>query len=132
MLLPDAIKRTGSASVDQIASANIHAYVGVAILILVVLRVTLRVVQGVPASPPQEPKIIRLGSQAVHVFLYGLLIAMPATGMVAYYLGFRAAGDVHADILKVILWLLIVGHVLGALAHHFYWKTDILRRMTVG
>lgn len=139
LLLPDgmnewnrSIKRTGTATADQVASANIHAYVGVAILILVALRVVLRVVQGVPASSSQEPMIFRLVSQAVHVLLYGLLIAMPVTGMAAYYLSYNAAGNVHAEILKVILSVLIVGHVLGTLAHQFYWKTNVLRRMTVG
>jgi cytochrome b561 len=39
---------------------------------------------------------------------------------------------VHADILKVVLWALIAGHVLGALTHQFYWKTNVLRRMTAG
>jgi cytochrome b561 len=69
LLLPDgmnewnrSIKRTGTATADQVASANIHAYVGVAILILVALRVVLRVVQGVPASSSQEPMIFRLVS----------------------------------------------------------------------
>lgn len=139
LLFPDgmdewnrSIKRTGSATADQVANANIHAYVGVAILILVALRLIFRVVQGVPASPAQEPTILRRASQAAHVLLYGLLIAMPATGMAAYYWDYSAAGDVHADILKVILWVLIVGHVLGALVHQFYWKTNVLRRMTFG
>ncbi|WP_320197957.1 cytochrome b [Agrobacterium sp. rho-13.3] len=139
LLLPDgmtewhrSIRRTGSATAEQIASANIHAYVGIAILVLVVLRLVLRFRQGVPASPPQEPAIFRLAAKAAHVALYALLIGMPLTGMAAYYLGFSGAGSFHADVLKVILWILIAGHVLGALVHQFYWKTNVLRRMTVG
>lgn len=68
----------------------------------------------------------------VHVALYVLLIAMPATGATAYYLGYSAAGNIHADFLKVALWALVGAHVLGALVHQFYWKTDALRRMTIG
>jgi cytochrome b561 len=139
LLLPDgmeewnrSIKRTGSATADQVGSANIHAYVGIAILILVVLRLAFRFVQGVPPSSSLEPAIFRVVAKIAHVLLYGLLIAMPATGMAAYYLGYDGAGDVHADILKVVLWALIAGHVLGALTHQFYWKTNVLRRMTVG
>ncbi|MDW5317517.1 cytochrome b [Rhizobium sp. PL01] len=139
LLLPDgmeewnrSIKRTGSATADQVGSANIHAYVGIAILILVVLRLVLRFVQGVPPSSPLEPALFRVVATIAHVLLYGLLIAMPVTGMAAYYLGYDGAGDVHADILKVVLWVLIAGHVLGALTHKFYWKTNVLRRMTVG
>jgi len=139
LLLPDgmeewnrSIKRTGSATADQVGSANIHAYVGIAILILVVLRLAFRFIQGVPPSSPLEPAIFRAVAKIAHVLLYGLLIAMPVTGMAVYYLGYDGAGDVHADILKVALWALIAGHVLGALTHQFYWKTNVLRRMTAG
>ncbi|TWF43295.1 cytochrome b [Neorhizobium alkalisoli] len=139
LLLPDgmsewnrSIKRTGAASADQVTSANIHAYVGIAILVLVVLRLIIRFIRGVAAAPPQEPAIFRTAAKVAHAALYVLLLAMPLTGMAVYYLGYGGAGDLHADILKVILWVLIGGHVLGALAHQFYWKTDVLRKMIVG
>jgi cytochrome b561 len=139
LLLPDgmeewnrSIERTGSATADQVGSANIHAYFGITILILVVLRLVLRFVQGAPPSSPQEPALFRVLAKIAHVLLYGLLIAMPVTGMAAYYLGYDGVGGVHADILKVALWALITGHVLGALTHQLYWKTNVLRRMTVG
>ena len=139
LLLPDgmeewnrSIKQSGSATADQVGSANIHAYVGITILILVALRLILRFVQGVPPSSPLEPAIFRVVAKIAHLLLYGLLIAMPVTGMAAYYQGYDRAGDVHADILKVVLWVLIAGHVLGALMHQFYWKTNVLRRITVG
>ncbi|MEK1888296.1 MAG: cytochrome b [Phyllobacterium sp.] len=139
LLLPDgmnewnrSIKRTGTASADQISSANIHAYVGVAIFVLVVVRLALRFVQGVPASPSEEPAIFRRASKYAHMALYFVLVAMPVTGIAAYYLGYNGAGDIHAGVLKVILWALIAAHVLGALVHQFYWKTNVLRRMTMG
>lgn len=127
-----SIKRNGSATAGQVGGANIHAYVGITILVLVVLRLVLRLVQGVPPSSPLEPAIFRLVAKAAHVLPYSLLIAMPVTGMAACYLGYDGAGDVHADILKVVLWALIAGHVLGALTHQFYRKTNVLRRMTAG
>lgn len=139
LLLPDgmnewrkAVRRAGSASTDQVASANIHAYVGFAIIALVILRLILRSVQGVPPPPPEEPALFRLGAKAAHAALYVLLITMPISGVAAYYFGYGVAGDLHADVLKVILWILIGAHVLGALVHHFYWKSDVLKRMTVG
>jgi cytochrome b561 len=71
-------------------------------------------------------------AKGAHAAMYFVLLAMPVTGIAAYYLGFDSAGDVHADVLKVTLWVLIAAHVLGALAQQFYWKTNVLRRMTVG
>ncbi|WP_460927274.1 cytochrome b [Shinella zoogloeoides] len=138
LLFPDgmnawnrAMKRTGAATAEQVAGANVHAYIGIAILVLVTLRLILRLVQGAPAAAPQEPAIFRLVAKGAEGILYFLLFAMPVTGIAAYYLGFDGAGDLHADVFKVILWALLALHVLGALAHQFYWKTNVLRRMTV-
>jgi cytochrome b561 len=139
LLLPDgmsewkhSVRRTGSATPDQIASANIHAYVGIAILLLVVIRLVLRFTTGVPAAPPNEPAIFRIAAKLAHVALYLLLLTMPLTGIGAYYFGNGTAGNIHADVLKVLLWVLLSAHVAGVLVHQFYWKTNVLRRMTIG
>jgi cytochrome b561 len=139
LLLPDgmnewhrSMRRNGSATADQIASANVHAYVGIGILLLVFLRLVLRLYQGAPPSPSREPAIFRLAAKVAQVVLYVLLLAMPVTGMASYYLGYDSVGGVHADILKVVVWAVLGAHVLGVLIHQFYWKTDVLRRMTVG
>ncbi|MGO6783183.1 cytochrome b [Rhizobium ruizarguesonis] len=139
LLFPDgmtewnrSMKRTGSATADQLAGANIHAYVGIAILVLVVLRLALRIKDGAPASPSQEPAIFRMVARFAHAALYFLLVAIPATGIAAFYLGYEDAGEVHAEILKVLLWVLLAAHVLGVLVHQFYWKTNVFRRMTLG
>ncbi|ANM12570.1 MULTISPECIES: cytochrome b [unclassified Rhizobium] len=117
---------------EQIASANIHAYVGIAILLLAVVRLGLRFINGVPAEAAQEPAIFRLAARLAHAGLYILIFAMPLTGIAAYYFGINPAGSFHADVLKVLLWALIAAHVAGALVHQFYWKTNVLRRMTLG
>jgi cytochrome b561 len=127
-----SMRRNGSATADQIASANVHAYVGIGILLLVFLRLVLRLYQGAPPSPSRELAIFRLAAKVAHVVLYVLLLAMPVTGMASYYLGYDSVGGVHADILKVVVWAVLGAHVLGVLIHQFYWKTDVLRRMTVG
>ncbi|MBX5158394.1 MULTISPECIES: cytochrome b/b6 domain-containing protein [unclassified Rhizobium] len=117
---------------EQVSSANIHAYVGIAILLLAIVRLGLRVTKGVPAEAAKEPAIFRLAARLAHAGLYILIFAMPLTGIAAYYFGINPAGSLHADILKIILWALIAAHVAGALVHHFYWKTNVLRRMTFG
>ncbi|CAK09914.1 cytochrome b [Rhizobium johnstonii] len=117
---------------EQISSANIHAYVGIAILVLAVLRLGLRFSKGVPDEIAQEPAIFRLAARLAHAGLYTLIFAMPLSGIAAYYFGFDSVGSIHADVLKIILWALIAAHVAGALVHHFYWKSNVLRRMTLG
>lgn len=139
LLFPDGmnawnrtVRHGGIPSADQIASANVHAYVGIGILVLAILRVCLRLIQGAPAEPAAEPKIFRIGAKVAHAALYLLIFLLPLTGMMAYYLGIDFSGELHGGILKAILWALIAAHVAGALAHQFYWKTNVLRRMTVG
>ncbi len=71
-------------------------------------------------------RFFRIAARLAHVALYVLIFSMPLSGIAAYYFGLELLGSVHADILKVMLWALIVAHVAGALAHQFYWKTDVL------
>lgn len=126
------VRRGETVTPDDVASANIHAYVGIAILVLAFVRIALRHIQGVPAAPAQEPPLLSLVAKITHGLLYLLLLAMPLSGIGAYYFGVGAAGDLHADVLKVVLWLLLVAHIVGALVHQFYWKTDVVARMTKG
>jgi cytochrome b561 len=117
---------------EMVSSANIHAYVGIAILVFAALRIVLRLVQGVPALPSEEPKLLQGIAKATHGMLYLLMLAMPLTGIAAYYFDIGSAGDIHADVFKVILWVLIGLHFAGALVQKFYFKTDVLDRMTKG
>ncbi|MBB6303759.1 cytochrome b [Rhizobium leucaenae] len=126
------VRRGGSPSPDDVSAANVHAYVGIIILVLALVRLGIRYTQGVPEETTSEPALFRIAARMAHVALYVLLFAMPLSGIAAYYLGVEALGSVHAGILKVLLWALIIAHVTGALAHQFYWKTDVLRRMTIG
>jgi cytochrome b561 len=139
LLFPDGMnawrhitRNGGIASTTEISAANIHAYVGIAILVLAVARLVLRATQGVPPEVPEEPWPFRVAARIAHFALYFLLFAMPMSGMAAYYFGFESLGSLHADLLKVILWCLIGAHVAGALVHQFYWRTNVLRRMTIG
>ncbi len=127
-----AMRRTGAATAEQVSAANIHAYVGIVILVLAALQLLLRFTSGRPATPPEEPILFQWASKAAHALLYLLLLAMPLTGIASYYLGIGEAGDIHADVLKVVLWVVIAGHIIGAFVHQFYWKTNVLRRMTLG
>lgn len=128
----EAVEDGGTATAEQLASANLHAYAGIAILVLTLCRLALRLTVKVPLLPSEEPPLFRLAAKVTHAALYVLTIALPFSGMAAYYLGIEQAGEAHGGPLKLLLWLVIAAHVLGVLVHQFYWKTNILRRMTVG
>ncbi|MBB3424388.1 MULTISPECIES: cytochrome b [Rhizobium] len=116
----------------DISSANIHAYAGIAVLLLAVLRLAVRFSSDVPATPDGQPAFLHYLAQLTHVLLYVLIFAMPLSGIAAYYLGIDTAAFVHGGPIKSLLWIVVVLHVLGALVQHFYFRSDVLRRMTIG
>jgi cytochrome b561 len=128
----DLLDAKGTPSPEQLTSANLHIYAGFAILALTILRLILRLVRGAPDSPPEEPMIFKLLAKATHATLYLVLLAMPLAGIAKFYFHIDAAGFVHGGPLKLLLWLLIAGHIAGVFVHQFYWKTNILDRMTRG
>ena len=114
---------------DDISSANIHAYVGIAVLVLCLVRLCLRLVQGVPEAPADEPPIAKLVAKVTHWAFYAMFLAMPLSGIGKYYFGNDIAGELHGGPIKLLLWALIVLHILGVLVHQFFWRTNLLRRM---
>lgn len=139
LLFPGRIERVAdlldggkTPSADEWTSASLHIYTGFAILGLTVLRLILRVVQGAPAAPAEEPPIFRLLSKIGHGLLYALLIVMPVLGISKFYFGNDFNGFLHGGPLKLLLWALIVVHIAAVFVHKFYWKTNVLERMTRG
>jgi len=139
LLLPGRIERVADLFDDgklpgpgDMFSANLHIYSGCAILALTVLRLVLRLVQGAPGQPVGEPDVFHFIGKISHAIFYAVLIIMPALGIAKYFFGIDAAGDLHGGPVKLLLWALVGLHVVAVLVHQFYWKTNILARMTNG
>jgi cytochrome b561 len=58
----------------------LHRPLGVALLVLAVVRIGLRLKNGSPALPDDMPALQRFAARASHWMLYGLFIAMPLIG----------------------------------------------------
>ena len=123
----EQMEHTGPAPTTTGAWA--HIIVGLAVLALVAWRLTLRVTRGVPHAPVGTHTLLKFAGDAGHIALYALMITMPVTGLMAFYGGFDTLGDLHAEVLKSLLWALMGLHVLAALYHHFYLKDGLLNRM---
>ena len=106
-----------------------HIIVGSLVLILVLWRLTLRFTGGVPPGPAEDNHMLDVVGVAGHWALYVLMMALPVTGLLAWFAGMTSLGDLHGGILKVLLWGMIVLHVLAALWHHFIRKDGLLNRM---
>jgi len=109
--------------------AWVHIFVGVAVLGLVAWRLALRVTRGAPHAPAGTHALLKFAGDAGHIALYALMIALPGTGLFAFFGGFETLGDLHGGVLKALLWALIALHVGAAFYHHLVLKDGLLNRM---
>jgi len=59
---------------------SIHKPLGIAILLLVLLRIAVRLRRGAPALPAELPPVMKALAHLSHLLLYALLLAMPVVG----------------------------------------------------
>ncbi len=132
---------------------QLHKSFGFMILLFSAMRLLWRVfARETPRAAGAQPLYQRRLAQAVHLLLYGLLFAMPITGLIAVsasplnvptvIFGLftlpRMVGP-NAEIAAIfqaahawLAWTLIatlILHVVGAVWHHFVLSDDTLRRM---
>ena len=118
--------RRDAAAPGLLASA--HVYVGIAILALALWRLALRATRGAPPPPPDEPRILRLTAAATHALLYLLLLALPVTGLLAWYGGLHDAAELH-ETMKPVLLAVVALHVAGALYQAAVQRSGVVTRM---
>jgi cytochrome b561 len=131
---------------------NIHAMVGLAILVLVFARLWWRTTHRPPDLPPHVGEFSRRLSYPAHLLLYALLIVIPLIGIVTFIWHgrvfdfglfridpgvkrnaaiFHPTEDIHGY-LAYGLWALVGLHALAALWHHFIRRDGVLMRMWPG
>ncbi len=105
-----------------------HVLGGVLVLIFALWRLVLRQTRGVPAPPETEPAPLRMLGHLGHLALYALMIALPLSGLAAWFGGIAAAAELH-EAMKAALMALVALHVLAALWHQFWLKDGLMARM---
>jgi cytochrome b561 len=149
MFLRDAIENTAGRQI----LLQVHRQLGLAVLIVVGLRVLVRLTKSLTDHSGELSTMMRLAAQGAHVLLYVLLVALPAVGWVltsAHGISLNLFGVVHlpqlvaadselADTLSDYhVWLswvllaLVVMHVGAALWHHFVRRDAVLGAMLPG
>lgn len=107
--------------------ATWHAYAGLVVMGLVVLRLVLRLLHGVPA-PVVAGTLSDKAARLVHGALYMLMLAVPALGAITWYGEIEATADLHVLAMNAMM-LLALGHAAVAIFHHFVLKDGLLTRM---
>lgn len=128
-----------------------HYMLGLSVFSLVVVRLALRVIFKAPAVTPAPPAWQTGLSHAVHAALYLLMIGMPvggwlllsAEGATIPFFGIElpplvAPSEALAETIEEIHetgskvgYGLIVIHTIAGLVHHYIFRDDTLRRMSL-
>src|SRR3990167_3791960 len=126
-----------------------HALMGGAILLLTILRMTFRGVDGTP--PPVGNSVMDIVARGVHHGLYVLLILLSITGFMtlltstvgmalvtnaaillpAEYTGPSVIPHSVHEILVTVMMVVVMVHILGAIKHQFIMKDGLMRRMSL-
>lgn len=126
-----------------------HFMIGLGVLALVLVRLVMRSRTTAPAIQPTPPGWQIAAAHAAHFAIYGIMLAQPILG----WLTLSAAGqdisffglslprliaanketagwlkEIHHD-LGTIFYVVIGLHTLVALAHHYLFKDNTLKRM---
>ncbi len=127
-----------------------HKAIGFTILLLMIVRITLKVSVGAPPYPPELPRPLQLAAKSLHHLMYVLLVLTPLFGWAGvtafpalvtlggYHLPAMPFVPVNEELagrlfaihgtLAMILTVLIIGHI-GAAFRHMIRKDGIFRRM---
>lgn len=106
---------------------NWHVYAGLAVLVLVLVRLVLRMTNGTPR--PMADGLADRAARAMHGVLYLLMIAVPVLGAITWYGGIDVTADLHVLAMDLMM-VLALAHAAVALFHHYVLKDGLLTRMT--
>ena len=137
----------------NLALVDLHRPLGIAILVLALVRLGVRLTRGAPPLPRDLPAPVKLAAALSHVALYAAMIAMPLIGWAmvsAAGLPVVMWGGVtlpailpQSDGLHAVLWdahrviayllfALIVLHVSAALMHALIRRDGVFEAMAGG
>jgi cytochrome b561 len=100
---------------------QIHKPLGIAILLLALIRLALRIRYGAPALPADMPEPMKLAAHLSHIIFYALMIIMPL-------LGHTVLWDAH-HYLAFVFFALILLHVAAALMHALVRRDGVFEAM---
>ena len=127
----DAAEKGATDTGGLLTLGNAHIVLGTVILVAALIRLWDRFAQGRPPLSDGAPNWAHLLAKITHFALYWILIAMPIGGLLAWFLQNEFFAEAHHFASEVLIWVIAL-HVLGALANHFWFKTDALRRIMPG
>lgn len=131
----------------------LHRPVGIAILMLVLIRLPLRLATGAPTLPADLPMLQQRIAKGTHVLLYAAMLGLPLIGWAMLSAGgypvaltkgialppilphdlalYALLREAHT-VVALLFFALILAHFAAALMHGLIRRDGVLRSMTVG
>jgi len=128
----------------------VHRPIGLALLLLALLRLAIRLRTGAPEQDQSLPRRVRCAAGLSHIFLYALMFALPLLGWAmlsaggypvviakGYLLPSILTHDLAAfawlrsahGLLALLFFALILGHIGAALVHALIRRDNVMRSM---
>jgi cytochrome b561 len=135
---------------DYVPLFTTHRTLGIAILVLALVRLAVRLTRGAPPLPADLPEPMRLAAHLSHYVLYALMIAMPLIGWGLLSAGaypIRLLGGLElppilpqSDAMHTLLWnahvylafaffAVILMHIAAALFHALVRRDGVFEAM---
>jgi cytochrome b561 len=135
------------------ALLQLHRPIGIAILVLAVLRLCLRWATTAPPLPDDLPPVQVFAAKASHVLLYAAMIGMPLIGwamlsaggypvavsksiilpaIMPHDLRLYAVLRLAHTVIAIAFFALILAHLAAALMHGMIRRDGVLQAMTFG
>ncbi|MGI3184508.1 cytochrome b [Nioella aestuarii] len=111
-----------------ILTPNPHAILGLAVFVLVLIRVIVRHRQGAPGPVPGSSAMAEAAALWGHRLLYLLMILTPIGGAITWFGGIEALGEGH-ELLGNALMIVALGHAVVAILHQLVLKDGTMTRM---
>jgi cytochrome b561 len=134
---------------DYLALVSLHKPLGIAILVLALIRLAVRLIRGAPPLPESMPQPMKLAAHLSHLAFYVLMIGLPILGWAmlsaedypVVVAGMRLppiapqSNDLHTLLwnahrfLALCFFALIVVHVAAALFHALLRRDGVFQSM---
>jgi cytochrome b561 len=129
---------------------SLHKSLGIAILVLAIIRIVVRLMYGAPSLPKDLPEVLKIAAHLSHYALYFFMIALPLIGwgmMSAESYPIVVFGHVllppilpESRTLHAMLWTahhylalaffaLILAHIAAALFHALVRRDGVFQQM---
>ena len=119
--------REAAQPLTQWGPAFVHIALGLAIFGTMVARLLTRLKRPVHTAPDSKHRIMALLGKINHWAFYGVLLAMPPLGVLAWFFSSDIAGALHSFLAWALVFL-IAAHLAGNFAHLILGE-NIIKRM---